>query len=100
MSVPLPARNESPAAMAVQAPSPALPPRAVLARLLARPRLWGTLALLGLLLGAFLLLRPQVLAWHHFRAARLDLERYHNRQAILHLQACLRTWPTDPDVLL
>jgi tetratricopeptide (TPR) repeat protein len=42
----------------------------------------------------------EVAAWYHFRAARAELGRYHNPQAIAHLQACLKTWPHDPDVLL
>jgi tetratricopeptide (TPR) repeat protein len=43
---------------------------------------------------------PRALAWYHFRAARSELERFHNPQAIRHLQACMRVWPEDPDVLL
>jgi len=43
---------------------------------------------------------PQLRAWYHLRAARRALARYHNPQAIRHLQACLRVWPADADVLL
>lgn len=43
---------------------------------------------------------PHLRAWYHYRAARSDLRRYHNAQAVRHLQACLRVWPEDPDVLL
>ena len=56
-----------------------------------------TLALVGI--GVALAL-PHVRAWYHFRAARSELQRYHNPQAIRHLHACLSIWPTDPDVLL
>ncbi len=38
-------------------------------------------------------------AWHHFRAGKADLERHHNLKASEHLEACLQTWPRDPDVL-
>jgi predicted Zn-dependent protease len=53
------------------------------------------LAAAGLILAG-----PHLWAWYHFRAARTELEHYHNPQAIRHLQVCLRTWPNDPDVLL
>jgi predicted Zn-dependent protease len=43
---------------------------------------------------------PQVWACYHFRAAEAELRRYHNPQAIRHLQVCLGVWPHDPDVLL
>jgi tetratricopeptide (TPR) repeat protein len=58
------------------------------------------MVLLGLLAAGLALAGPQVWAWYHFRTARLELERYHNPQAIRHLQVCLRTWPEDADVLL
>jgi tetratricopeptide (TPR) repeat protein len=41
-----------------------------------------------------------VRAWYHLRAARADLQRYHNPEAIRHLQACLHAWPDDPEALL
>jgi tetratricopeptide (TPR) repeat protein len=41
-----------------------------------------------------------VRAWYHLRVARSELERYHNPQALRHLQACQAIWPDDPDVLL
>ncbi len=93
----LPATATSPGAGEGSA-SPA-PPAARVGLFRSR-RLWTVTVLLGLLLGAFLLVRPQLSAWQHFRAARLDLERYHTRAAIGHLQVCLRQWPGDPDVLL
>jgi tetratricopeptide (TPR) repeat protein len=55
---------------------------------------------LGLGAAGWVLAAPRLEAWHHFRAARSALRSYHNPQAIRHLQACLRTWPSDPDVLL
>jgi tetratricopeptide (TPR) repeat protein len=39
-------------------------------------------------------------AWDHFHAARSELQRYHNPQAIRHLRICREAWPNDPDVLL
>jgi len=39
-------------------------------------------------------------AWHHRRAARAALERYHTREAVTHLQATLAVWPRDPEALL
>jgi Tfp pilus assembly protein PilF len=56
--------------------------------------------LLGLVGVGLALALPHLQAWYHFRAARSELERYHNPQAIRHLQACLDTWRDDPDVLL
>jgi predicted Zn-dependent protease len=69
-----------------------------------RPRrLWRALAAAALLVAAGAGLAPalpQLRAWHHFRAARTELQRYHNPQALRHLQACLRVWRDDPDVQL
>jgi tetratricopeptide (TPR) repeat protein len=62
---------------------------------------WVTFAvLLGLAIAGYLLAAPHVRAWYHLRAARSELERYHNPQAIRHLQVCMSVWPEDPDVLL
>jgi tetratricopeptide (TPR) repeat protein len=36
----------------------------------------------------------------HLRAAQSESDRYHNQQAIRHLQICLREWPDNPEVLL
>jgi tetratricopeptide (TPR) repeat protein len=41
----------------------------------------------------------QVWASYHFRAARTALDRYHPAEAGDHLEACLKVWPNDPDVL-
>src|SRR5262249_23287865 len=43
---------------------------------------------------------PHLRAWYHFRAARRELEHYHNPQAIRHLQACLEQWPEDTDAII
>jgi tetratricopeptide (TPR) repeat protein len=43
---------------------------------------------------------PHLQACYHFRAAATELQRFHNAQAIRHLQVCLRVWPHDPDVML
>src|SRR6266852_6049415 len=75
--------------------------RAVVDALVHRRRiLIPGLFILGLVAGAVAFARPHVQAWYHFRAAKSDLQSYHNPQAVRHLQACLRTWPDDPDVLL
>jgi tetratricopeptide (TPR) repeat protein len=63
-------------------------------------RFWVFVVLLGLISGGVALGVPHVRAWYHFRAAKSDLQRYHNPQAVRHLQACLRVWPDDPDVLI
>jgi tetratricopeptide (TPR) repeat protein len=68
--------------------------------LLRRPVWWVAGVLLALVAAGFLWARPHIQAWCHLRAARAELERYHNPQAVRHLQACLRVWPRDPDVLL
>lgn len=68
-------------------------------RFLSRRRLLGLL-LLALLGGAAFLLRFHLVAWYHYRAARGELQKYHNPQAIRHLRLCRDTWPNDPDVLL
>ena len=62
-------------------------------------RLLVVAVLLGLLGTAVVLAYPHLAAWYHLRAARLALQRYHNLDAIRHLQICLKTWPTDADVL-
>jgi tetratricopeptide (TPR) repeat protein len=58
------------------------------------------LVLLGLAAGAGFAIRPHVRAWYHRRAARKELQRYHNRQAIDHLLICRAIWPRDPETLL
>src|SRR2546428_180544 len=79
---------------------PARSSRAALFGLLRCRRLWAAGALLALLATGLALAGPHLRAWYHFRAAQKATARYHNRQAIHHLQACLRVWPADADVLL
>jgi tetratricopeptide (TPR) repeat protein len=65
-----------------------------------RGRLLAALALLAVAgLGAYVA-GTQLWALHHYRAARAELERYHNARGRDHLEACLRAWPRDPDALL
>jgi predicted Zn-dependent protease len=84
--------------------SPEAPRRARIAAavfgLLRRPRAWAAVLLLALAAAGVALAFPHLRAWHHWRAAHRELERYHNPQAIHHLQICLGIWPKDPDVLL
>ncbi len=63
-------------------------------------RLWLLLALVGLMVGVTVGLRPHLRAWYHRRIARMELQRYHTLQAIRHLQICREIWPRDPEVLL
>ncbi|HZY91051.1 MAG TPA: tetratricopeptide repeat protein [Gemmataceae bacterium] len=53
----------------------------------------GLLILLLLVLGGLALAGPHLWAWHHLRAARADLARYHFDDARAHLGRCLRVWP-------
>src|SRR5581483_11146478 len=55
---------------------------------------------MGLTAGAGLLAYPYFRAWQHVRAAHAESQRYHNAQAIRHLQICRDAWPRDPQVLL
>jgi tetratricopeptide (TPR) repeat protein len=118
MPAPIPTGADAPAAVATAANAVAAaagigaedaggakgrPPRlgARLCALLRRRRRWWVAgALLGLAAAGLILAGPHVGAWYHFRSARAAVERYHNPQAIRHLQACLRVWPDDADVLL
>jgi tetratricopeptide (TPR) repeat protein len=70
-------------------------------KLARRRRLWVPAVILLILGGVGLAVAaPYLEAWSHYRAARAAVRQYHNPQAIRHLQACLRVWPDDPDVLL
>lgn len=62
-------------------------------------RFLAAVALLGLLVGLTIVAIPQLQAWHHLLAARMAVKKNHNQEAIRHLQICLKTWPTDADVL-
>jgi predicted Zn-dependent protease len=70
-------------------------------RLVLHPgRVLGVAVLLGLIaLGGSVAAR-HAQAFYHFRTGRTDLLCHHNRDALTHFQACLRTWPNDRDVLL
>jgi len=74
----------------------------VVLRLLRKPRFWAAALLIGLTAAGVALASPHLWAWYHLRAARAELEKYHNPQAIRHLQVCLRIWQKDPppEVLL
>ncbi|HTU90793.1 MAG TPA: tetratricopeptide repeat protein [Gemmataceae bacterium] len=60
----------------------------------------GLLILVGAIAIVVAGARPHLQAWYHLRAARAELQRYHNPQAIRHLRICRDTWPRDPDVSL
>jgi tetratricopeptide (TPR) repeat protein len=62
-----------------------------LAHLVRRP--WLVLAVLVLGGGLAVLAGPHLVAWYHWRAAQADLERYHSKAALRHLNACLEAWP-------
>jgi tetratricopeptide (TPR) repeat protein len=64
-----------------------------------RWRLGLLLVLVGLTAGAVVWVSPHLRAWYHRRAARSELQRYHNPQAIRHLLICREIWPRDPEVL-
>ncbi len=67
---------------------------------LARPlRGLAVVALLALIALGLGLVGMQLWAAYHYRAARAALDRYHAVEAGDHLDACLRVWPNDPDVL-
>lgn len=69
-------------------------------RLFRRRKLWGVLALLAAAAAALVAGRPHLRAWYHFRAARSEVQHYHNPQAVRHLRICREAWPRDPEVLL
>ncbi len=108
MVAPAPPGAEQQPAVAAGPGGPGAPPaagraarlRGAAGRLFRSRRLWATLVLLGLLGGGVAWATPRLRAYYHFRAAASELRRYHNPQAVRHLQVCLRTWPDDPDVLL
>ncbi len=74
--------------------------KAIVSRLVRSPRFWAAGLLVALLAAGIVLISPHVQAWYHLRAARWELQHWHNAQAIDHLKVCLRVWPRDPDVLL
>ncbi len=74
--------------------------RGFVVRLLLSRWLWTVAILAGLTAGGIAVARPQLRAWYHLRAAREELQRCHNPQAIRHLHVCLQVWPHDPEVML
>ena len=94
-----------------EAPPAPVPPRrgfalgrwggAALRRIVRRRwRLLAVVALLALVgVGAWLVYE-HLRASYHLRAARAALERYHDDEARRHLEACLKVWPRNSDVLL
>src|SRR5262249_22157211 len=70
-------------------------------RLLRRPwRLLGIVVLVGIIALSTNVVARHAQAYHHFRSGRTALARHHNRDALEHFRACLRTWPNDPDALV
>lgn len=63
-------------------------------------RRWRGLALLLLALVGVGLAAPHLNAWHHYRAGKTALERYHADEALEHFSACLRTWPESKEARL
>ena len=63
-------------------------------------RLWACGLLLVVVTAGIAPAIPSIQVWYHFRAARAALQRYHNPEAIRHLQACLQLRPMDADALL
>jgi tetratricopeptide (TPR) repeat protein len=62
-----------------------------------RPR-WLITALC--VLAAAALAFPHASGWYHWRAAQSSLARFHDEQALVHLQTCLEIWPDSAAVHL
>jgi tetratricopeptide (TPR) repeat protein len=76
------------------------PVRAALGAARRQPRrTLAILLLLAVIAFGIGLTGAQIWAVYHFRAARSALARYHVTEAGNHLEACLKIWPNDPDVL-
>jgi tetratricopeptide (TPR) repeat protein len=85
-------------------------------RWLRPPIQWGRGALVGVIRHPFhallvaglvcvtclglIILGLHLWAGYHFRSARTCVAKYHDAEALEHLQACLRVWPQDPESLL
>lgn len=67
---------------------------------LGRRRLVLLVVLASVAIGAGIVIRSDVRAWYHRRIARLEVQRYHDRQAIEHLLICGDVWPNDPETVL
>lgn len=100
MLAPSPPDHELPQGAAGTASPPSSRLRALASAVVCRPRFWAVVLLLGLVALGAALIGPHIQAWYHFRAARSELQHWHNPQAIRHLKVCLRIWPHDPDVKL
>jgi tetratricopeptide (TPR) repeat protein len=66
----------------------------------AAQRRWRILISLLLVAVAAWLGGPHLWAWHHFRAGRTALDRYHANEARDHFNACLKVWPNNIETLL
>jgi tetratricopeptide (TPR) repeat protein len=66
----------------------------LLSRLRRNRFLKAAIALLVLIVGAWMLAR-QLYGWHHFDAGKRELARDHCRPALEHFQAALVIWPDD-----
>src|SRR6266496_478093 len=70
--------------------------------ILIKPWSWRWQAKLALLLvvGAALWAWPHAWAWQQRRLGAAALDLYYAEEARAHLDACLKTWPNDPQALL
>ncbi len=99
-STPLASEGPATEAPTRRAPVVLRPLLAVLAAIRHRPRRSLAIPLLLALIAVGLgLSGAQLWAAYHFRAARGALDRYHAAEAGDHLEACLKVWPDDPDVV-
>src|SRR5262245_12836696 len=64
-------------------------------------RTWVLVGLLLLVVGVVgYPVSMHIWATHHYRAAERAIARRDFRQAAVHLDKCLKTWPKEPNVLL
>jgi tetratricopeptide (TPR) repeat protein len=103
---PIPSMKEVPGVPLQQADSlssvsrPVRPRFALLSLLRYRRSLVFCAALAAVAAVGFIWVNPYLSDLNHLRAARSETRRFHNQQAIRHLQPCIRRWPNDPEVLL
>ena len=74
--------------------------QAAVYRLHRRWQFWAVVVVLGLAAVGLKWVSPNLRFWYHLRAGRSELARYHNPQAIRHLQECLDFRSHDPGTLL
>ena len=74
--------------------------QAAMYRLLQRWQFWAVVVVLGLAALGLRWASHSLRFWYHLRAGRSELARYHNPQAIRHLQECLDLRSHDPGTLL